>query len=186
MLRLVRGLFFLVVLLVLVVLGAYFYLRMSLPKISGSLTVPGLQESVEITRDKNAVPHIYAKNQADAYFTLGYVHAQDRLWQMEFQRRVGAGKLSEVVGEAALETDKFLRTLSVYHYAEATIPKLSAETKSILESYVAGINTFLQTKRGPLPPEFLILGHTPEPWTVADVLVWAKMMAWMMKFCEQE
>jgi penicillin amidase len=178
MLHLVRGLFFLVVLLILAVLGAYFYLRMSLPKVSGSLTVPGLQESVEVTRDQNAVPHIYAKNQADAYFALGYVHAQDRLWQMEFQRRVGAGRLAEVVGEAALETDKFLRTLSVYHYAEATIPKLSAETRSVLESYVAGINAFLQHKRGPLPPEFLILRHTPEPWTVADVLVWAKMMAW--------
>jgi penicillin G amidase len=178
MLRLVRGLFFLVVLLILAVLGAYFYLRMSLPKMSGSLTVPGLQDSVEITRDKNAVPHIYAKNQADVYFALGYVHAQDRLWQMEFQRRVGAGRLAEVVGEAALETDKFLRTLSVYHYAEATIPNLNAETRGVLESYVAGVNAYLQNRSGPLPPEFLVLRHAPEPWTVTDVLVWAKMMAW--------
>jgi penicillin G amidase len=178
MLALVRGLFFLVVLLVLAVLGAYVYLRMSLPKTSGSLTLPGLQESVEVTRDLNAVPHIYAKNKADAYFALGYVHAQDRLWQMEFQRRVGAGRLAEVVGEAALETDKFLRTLSVYYYAEATIPNLSTETKGVLESYVAGVNSYLQTKRGPLSPEFLMLRHTPEPWKVADVLVWAKMMAW--------
>jgi penicillin G amidase len=181
MLRLVRGLFFLVVFIILAVLGAYFYLRMSLPKLSGSLTVSGLQESVEVIRDQNAVPHIYAKNQADAYFALGYVHAQDRLWQMEFQRRVGAGRLSEVVGEAALGTDKFLRTLSVYHYAEATIPNLSAETRGILESYIAGINAFLGTKSGfftPLAPEFLVLRHTPEPWMVADVLVWQKMMAW--------
>ncbi len=178
MLRLVRGLFFLVVLLLLALLAAYFYLRMSLPKISGSLNMSGLQESVEVIRDKNAVPHIYAKNQSDAYFALGYVHAQDRLWQMEFQRRVGAGRLSEVVGEAALDTDKFLRTLSVYHYAEATIPNLSEEARSILESYVAGINAYLTTKSRPLPPEFLILRHSPEPWTVADVLVWGKMMAY--------
>ncbi len=178
MLRLVRGLFFLVVFLILAVLAAYFYLRMSLPKLSGSLSVPGLQDSVEITRDQHAVPHIYAKSQADAYFALGYVHAQDRLWQMEFQRRVGAGRLAEVVGEAALGTDKFLRTLSVYHYAEATIPNLSVETRGVLESYVAGINAYLQNKSGPLPPEFLVLRHIPEPWTVTDVLVWGKMMAW--------
>jgi penicillin G amidase len=178
MLRLLRGLFFFVLLLILAVLAGYIYLRMSLPKINGSLAIPRLSESVEIIRDQHAVPHIYAKNEADAYFALGFVHAQDRLWQMEFQRRVGAGRLSEVVGEAALETDKFLRTLSVYHYAEAVIPNLSEETRSILESYVAGINSYLQTHRGPMPPEFLILRHTPEPWTVADVLVWQKMMAW--------
>jgi penicillin G amidase len=177
-LRLLRGLFILLVLLILAVLAGFIYLRMSLPKVSGTLTVPGLQESVEVTRDQNAIPHIYASSQADAYFALGYVHAQDRLWQMEFQRRVGAGRLAEVVGGAALETDKFLRTLSVYHYAQATIPKLSEETRGILESYVAGINTYLQTRSGPLPPEFLILRHTPEPWKVADVLVWQKMMAW--------
>jgi penicillin G amidase len=178
MLRLLRGLFIFVVLLVLALLGAYVYLRMSLPKVNGSLTIPGLNESVEIVRDQHAVPHIYAKSEGDAYFALGFVHAQDRLWQMEFQRRVGAGRLSEVVGEAALETDKFLRTLGVYHYAEATIPNLSEETRSVLESYVAGINAYLQTRSGPLPPEFLILRHTPEPWTVADVIVWQKMMAW--------
>jgi penicillin G amidase len=178
MLRFVRGLFIFVILLALALLGAHVYLRMSLPKTSGSLTLSGLQESVEVVRDQHAVPHIYAKSEADAYFALGFVHAQDRLWQMEFQRRVGAGRLSEVVGKAALETDKFLRTLGVYRYAEATIPNLSEETRAILESYVAGINAFLQTRNGPLPPEFLILRHTPEPWRVADVIVWQKMMAW--------
>jgi penicillin G amidase len=178
MLRLLRGFFIFIVLLVLALLGAYVYLRMSLPKVNGSLTIPGLTESVEIIRDQHAVPHIYAQSEADAYFALGFVHAQDRLWQMEFQRRVGAGRLSEVVGEAALETDKFLRTLGVYRYAEATIPNLDEETRTILESYVAGINAHLQTRKGPLPPEFLILRHTPEPWTLADVIVWQKMMAW--------
>lgn len=178
MLRLLRGLFFFVLLLILAVVGAYVYLRMSLPKVNGSLTIPGVSESVEITRDQHAIPHIYAKSEADAYFALGFVHAQDRLWQMEFQRRVGAGRLSEVVGEAALETDKFLRTLGVYHYAKAVIPKLDEGTRNILESYVAGINAYLQTRTGPLPPEFLVLRHTPEPWTVADVIVWQKMMAW--------
>jgi penicillin G amidase len=173
-----RGLFILLVLLMLAVLAGFIYLRMSLPKTNGVVNVPGLQDSVEVVRDQHAVPHIYADSEADAYFALGYVHAQDRLWQMEFQRRVGSGRLSEVVGEAALETDKFLRTLGVYHYAELTIPNLSEETRRVLESYVAGVNAYLTTRSGPLPPEFLILRHTPEPWTMADVLVWQKMMAW--------
>jgi penicillin G amidase len=178
MLRVLRGLFFLVIILFLLGVAGLIYLRLSLPKTNGTLSLPGLKNTVEILRDRNAVPHIYATSKDDAYFALGFVHAQDRLWQMEFQRRIGAGRLAEVVGEAALDTDTFLRTLSVYHYAEAALPKLSEETRSTLESYVLGINTYLQTRKGPLPPEFLILGHTPEPWTATDILVWAKMMAW--------
>ncbi|MGL4610237.1 MAG: penicillin acylase family protein [Trueperaceae bacterium] len=181
MLRMLRGLFFLSVLLVFIILAGIIYLRLTLPKVKGSLAMSGLQDTVEVIRDKNAVPHIYAKHQDDAYFALGYVHAQDRLWQMEFQRRVGAGRLSEVVGEATLETDKFLRTLGVYRYAEASIEKLNPKTRAILEAYVAGINAYIASRESffsPLPPEFLVLQHHPEFWTVADVLVWAKMIAW--------
>ena len=178
MLRVLKGLFFLILFVFLLLIAGFIYLRFSLPKTRGSLNLPGLQNSVEIIRDGHAVPHIYASSKDDAYFALGFVHAQDRLWQMEFQRRVGAGRLSEVVGKAALDTDKFLRTLSVYYYAQAAVEKLSAETKATLEAYVLGINTYLQTRKGPLPPEFLILSHKPEFWTVTDVLVWGKMMAW--------
>ena len=124
------------------------------------------------------MPHIFAKSKEDAYFALGFVHAQDRLWQMEFQRRVGAGRLAEVVGEAALGGDKFLRTLGVYRHAEATVLNLSEEARAAMTAYVNGINTFLKTRNGPLPPEFLILGLEPEPWTLPDVLVWGKMMAY--------
>jgi penicillin G amidase len=173
-----RGLFALVLLVALALAAGFFYLRSSLPRLSGVLELPGLGAPVEVLRDANGVPHIYAAHQADAYFALGVVHAQDRLFQMEFQRRVGAGRLSEVLGEATLSNDRFLRTLSVYHYAAASVAHLDAETLTMLEAYVAGVNAFLETRRGALPPEFLLLGFTPEPWTVPDVLVWAKMMAW--------
>jgi penicillin G amidase len=173
-----RGLFALVLLVALTLAAGFFYLRSSLPRLSGALELPGLGAPVEVLRDANGVPHIYAANQPDAYFALGVVHAQDRLFQMEFQRRVGAGRLSEVLGEATLSTDRFLRTLSVYHYAEASATYLDAETLDMLEAYVAGVNAFLGTRRGALPPEFLLLGFAPEPWTVPDVLVWGKMMAW--------
>ena len=178
MLRLLRGLFFIVALLLLLLVAGFIYLRLSLPKLNGNVKLTGLNSSVEIIRDRYAIPHIYAKSKDDAYFALGFVHAQDRLWQMEFQRRVGAGRLSEVLGTTTLDTDKFLRTLGVYHYAEAAIANMNEETRQALESYCAGINSYLQTRKGPLPPEFLVLGHTPEPWKPADVVVWAKMMAW--------
>ncbi len=178
MTRLFRGMLVLVLLLLLALAAGFVYLRSSLPKVRGSLEVPGLQDMVEVVRDRYAVPHIYAQTPADAYFALGFVHAQDRLWQMEFQRRVGAGRLSEVLGEATLATDTFLRTLSVYRYAEAALDAFSPATLEVLDAYVSGINTFLETRRGALPPEFLVLNFEPEPWTHADVVVWTKMMAY--------
>ena len=170
--------FGLLVVLLLALLGAFFYLRTSLPKVSGTLSLPGLSAPVEVVRDENAVPHIYAQNVEDALFALGFVHAQDRLFQMDFQRRVGAGRLSEVLGSATVETDKFLRTLGVYRSAERTLPHLSAEAQGALAAYSAGVNAFLAEHKGALPPEFLILGYEPEPWQPADSLVWLKMMAW--------
>jgi penicillin amidase len=168
----------LLVALLVLLLGALVYLRSSLPRVRGTVTLPGLSAPVEVVRDRHAVPHIYAESSEDALFALGFVHAQDRLFQMDFQRRVGAGRLSEVLGEATLETDRFLRTLGVYRVAERTLPNLSAETQGALEAYSMGVNAFLEGRRGALPPEFLILGYEPEPWTSADSLVWLKMMAW--------
>ena len=91
--------------------GGYHYLRRSLPQIDGGVTVAGLSAPVEIVRDADAIPHIVAANKLDGLFGLGYAHAQDRLWQMEFQRRIGHGRLSEVLGAATLPQDRFLRTV---------------------------------------------------------------------------
>ena len=175
---LLRGLIGLIAIIVIVLGGGYVWLRGSLPELSGKIAVAGLNGRVEIVRDRHAVPHIYAASVADAAFGLGYAHAQDRLWQMEMSRRVGAGRLSEVVGPPGLGIDRFLRTLSVYHFAESAVAGLDGATRTQLEAYAAGVNSFLETRSGPLPPEFLILGHAPEPWRPADSLVWAKMMAW--------
>ncbi len=177
--RLIGRIVLVLLLLVVVLLaGGFFYLRSSLPKVGGEVTVHGLQGPVEIVRDADAVPHIYAGSHADAVFGLGYVHAQDRLWQMEFQRRVGSGRLSEVIGSTTLSTDRFIRTLGVRQAAESGLEAMSPEARNLLDAYVAGINAFLAQRRGALPVEFLLLGFEPAPFESVDVLVWAKMMAW--------
>ena len=115
----------------------YLYLYRSLPKLRGSETVAGIAAPVEIIRDRDAIPHIYATTRADALFGLGYAHAQDRLWQMEFQRRIGFGRLSEVLGGAALPQDRFLRTVGFGRAARGagtssaltiSFPKLEAKS----------------------------------------------------------
>jgi penicillin G amidase len=158
--------------------GGYLWLRQSLPQVDGEIRVQGLVAPVTVVRDQWAIPHIEAESLEDAAFALGFVHAQDRLWQMEFQRRVGAGRLAEIVGEGALPTDRFMRTLGLHRRAHASFAHLAPATRAWLEAYAAGVNACLKTRRGPLPPEFLILGHHEiEPWTVADSLVWLRVMA---------
>lgn len=168
----------LLLLLVFVAAVGYLWMRQSLPQVDGALTLSGLKAPVEIVRDRHGVPHIYAGSVEDAQFALGFVHAQDRLWQMEMSRRVGNGRMSEILGPATLDADKFLRTLGVRRSAEATLKNLNAETLSLLDAYSAGVNAFLQQRSGPLPPEFLLTGAVPEPWQPGDSLAWIKMMAW--------
>ena len=132
---------------------------------------------MEIVRDADAIPHIFASAKLDALFGLGYVHAQDRLWQMEFQRRIGHGRLSEVFGAATVPQDRFLRTVGFGRAARSAWERLPDDARRQIEAYVAGVNAFLATDP-PLPPEFTLLRFKPEPWTGPDVLVWVKMMAW--------
>ena len=172
--RVVAGL---VVLLLVAGGAAYLYLRSSLPQISGRLSVTGLKAPVRIERDADGVPTIIADNEEDAAFGLGFVHAQDRLFQMELTRRYAAGRLAEIFGPAALPADKQMRVLGLYRLAEQEIPFLSAEVNRVLSAYAAGVNAFLATRRGALPPEFLLLRYSPEPWRVADSLAWGKLMA---------
>jgi penicillin amidase len=143
---LLRVAFAAVVLVVLVVAGGYFYLRQSLPQEDGELRLPGLAKPVEVLRDIYGVPHISAQSFADAIYALGYVHAQDRLWQMEVNRCTAAGRLAEAFGEGALETDRFLRTIGVRRAAEANFKQLDTETRSLLQAYAAGVNAVLGSK----------------------------------------
>ncbi len=171
---------FVLLLLVLAALAAaagYVYLRRSLPNTAGETAVSGLAAPVEILRDRYGIPHIFAQSEQDAHFGLGFAHAQDRLWQMEMNRRVASGRLAEVLGESALETDRFLRTLGVRRAAQANLPRLDEETRRHLDAYAAGVNAFLDT-RPVLPPEFLMLRVAPEPWSALDSVAWGKMKAW--------
>ncbi len=164
-------------LLIAVPLGGYLWLRTSLPQTSGGVRIEGLDGQVEIVRDRWGVPHIFAATDHDAYFALGYVHAQDRLWQMEMNRRIGAGRLSELLGEATLDIDKFQRTLGYYRAASSDYAVLSERSRSALDAYAAGVNAWIGEGRT-LPPEYLLLGAKPEPWSPIDSLVWEKMMSW--------
>src|SRR5437667_2420274 len=135
--------------------GIYLFLRRSLPVIDGDVSVSGLSAPVEIVRDRDAVPHIFASSKADALFGLGYVHAQDRLWQMEFERRVGHGRLSEIFGAAAIPQDRFLRTVGFGRAARSAWDRMPDAAKAQVNAYVAGVNAFISTHHGAkLPPEF--------------------------------
>ena len=172
-----RGALALVVLAAAVAGSGYVWLRGSLPEIDGERTAYGVAAPVEVVRDRHGIPHILARNEEDALFALGYVHAQDRLWQMEMNRRIGAGRLAEVLGAAAVDTDRLLRVLGFYRRAKASLAYLEPEARRQLAAYVNGVNAWLETREGPLPPEFLVVGFEPEPWTEADTVVWARVMA---------
>ncbi|MFQ5954077.1 MAG: penicillin acylase family protein [Kiloniellales bacterium] len=149
----------------------------SLPTVEGRIALSGLGAPVEVRRDANAIPYIKAGSQADAYFALGFVHAQDRLWQMEQQRRLIAGRLSEIFGERTLGSDRFMRTLGLYRAAEWSLAHLSEPVRTALGAYAAGVNAYLDEGRGALAPEFTLLWHSPEPWRPADCLAFGKLMA---------
>jgi penicillin amidase len=154
------------------------YRQASLPTHEGVFIVSGLSAPVTVTRDAQGVPFIAAKTEADALFALGYAHAQDRLWQMEFNRRIGQGRLAEVVGAGALDTDRFMRTLGIYRTAQAIASNLDAETRVMLDAYAAGVNACLETRTGPLPPEFLLTrAPAPARWSATDSVAWSLLMA---------
>jgi penicillin G amidase len=166
-------------LLTVAVIGTYMSVRRSLPTIHGTTTVSGISAPIDIIRDADAIPHIFATTKADALFGLGYAHAQDRLWQMEFQRRIGYGRLCEIFGAAALPQDRFLRTVGFGRAAKAAWDRTPEWAKQQVNAYVSGVNAFLATHHGTaLPLEFSLLRFEPEAWSGPDVIVWVKMMAW--------
>jgi penicillin amidase len=176
---LLKALTVLVALAVVALAAAYLYARQSLPVVNGTIGVAGLSGPVEIVRDADAIPHIFAATKRDGLYALGYVHAQDRLWQMEFQRRVGFGRLSEIFGETTVPQDRFLRTVGYGRAARAAWARTPPGTRAEIDAYVAGVNAFVASHRGrALPPEFTLLGFEPAPFDGADVVVWQKMMAW--------
>lgn len=156
---------------------AFVWIMSSLPRVEGRVPARGMEYSASITRDDSGIPHITARSGHDAYFAMGWIHAQDRLWQMELQRRIGAGRLAEIVGEAGLKSDRFMRTVGLYRLAQGSLAQLDDPTRDALRAYAEGVNAWIDDNRHRLPPEFLLLGFRPEPWNPADSLVWGRMMA---------
>ncbi len=172
-----RGLLLALLLLIVAGVGVWIWQRGSLATLDGDLQLKGLVAPVEVTFDANAIPTIKAESEADALFALGFLHAQERLFQMDFTRRLGAGRLSEVAGAPTVRLDKIMRTLGLYRVAEANVAALGPAGRAALESYSSGVNAYLTQHEGPWPAEFYVLGYDPEPWTPADSLVWGRLMA---------
>lgn len=137
----------------------------ALAQISGRIELAGLAKPVEVIRDKWGVAHIYAQTTEDLFFAQGFVAAQDRLWQMEIWRRTGEGKLAEILGPRAIERDKFARLCRYRGDMEAEWKSYAPDAKQIIESFVRGVNAFIETSRDHLPIEFQLTGIKPEPWT---------------------
>ena len=143
----------------------------------GQIQAAGLNAPVQVRRDASDVTHIEAQSLADAYFALGYVHAQERSWQLEFNRRVMEGALSEVFGATTLDTDRLMRKLGIMRAAQAQWERLPPQSQSLLEAYARGINSFHAESSQALPPEFHILRVKPGEWKPQHSMGWALMMA---------
>lgn len=173
-----RGIAVLLSLLLLAALALWLYSRQVLPVTEGSLSLAGPKAELRIERDAHGIPTIRAGSLEDALFGLGFAHAQDRLWQLETHRRIGSGRLAEAFGEAALDTDRFLRALGVRRAATAQWAKVDGEMRAAVLAYTAGVNAYVGQAMKARPPEFVLLGLQPEPWTPEDTMAWAIMMAW--------
>ncbi len=159
-------------------LVAGIYSQRALPQVQGSLTLAGLPGPVRIERDAMGIPTIHAADARGLAYGLGVAHAQDRLWQLETHKRIGAGRLAEAFGAAALDTDRFLRALGVRRSAQAQWDQLGPASRELLSAYAAGVNDWVRQHLAARPPEFIILGLHPEDWSPVDSLAWATMMAW--------
>lgn len=191
-----RMLIGILIIAVVVAAGGLFYFKSYLPKtvapksfpqIDGEIQVNGLDGEVNIYRDAMGIPHIYATTAHDMFFAQGYVHAQDRFWQMDAWRHIGSGQLSEMFGEGQVETDAFLRTLGWRKTAEAEWDQLDPDSRAILQSYTDGVNAYLKDHTDTaLSLEYAVLGllspdYVIEPWEPVHSLTWGKAMAWDLR-----
>ncbi len=146
------------------------------PIVNGSMRLDGLDAPVEVIRDKWGVPHIYANSLNDLYFAQGFVHGQDRLFQMDIYRRLASGRLAEIIGKSVLDSDRSMRTLMLSEIARQQAGMQSPENHAYMESYASGVNAFIRSKRWPL--EYQLLRVRPDFWSVIDTITWSKFMSW--------
>lgn len=167
-------------LIVLVTLGLLFngLTKKSFYEESGVMKVKGITSRVNIYKSELGVSKIFADNESDMYFTLGYTHAQDRLWQMDLGRRVAQGRLSEILGQDVLDFDIMFRTLGIDKTASKLFDKLSPKSKEILASYCRGVNYFIEQNSSRLPLEFDILNYKPDEWKPEHSLMLIRLIGW--------
>lgn len=193
---LTRGLIGLIVLALVLAAGGAYYFKghlpntvapRSFPQTEGEIALEGLDGQVDIYRDPMGVPHIYASTRNDLFFAQGYVHAQERFWQMDTWRHIGSGTLSEMFGGSQVETDAFLRTLGWRRTAELEYTRLGDEERAIIDAYTKGVNAYIKDRGATaLSLEYAILGllspdYVIEPWTPVHSLTWGKAMAWDLR-----
>lgn len=173
-----------ILLMILMITGAFIWLYTHSPDIDSTFHCEYLQEKVRVIRDKWGVPHIEARNGKDAYFAYGFTLAQDRLFQMEMERRAARGELAEIIGPSLLEEDKINRLLLFRHTAEEYLTKnekkIDPQALKLLDAFLAGVNYFIETQ--PLPPEFTLLGITPRKFTRLDSLSMSNYMGYLLSF----
>lgn len=178
------------VIIAIAVAGAMFLtwtVQRSFPQTSGTVTLSGLDESVTVQRDDQGIPTITASNTDDLFFAQGFVHAQDRFFEMDFRRHVTSGRVAEMFGESQVQTDKFLRTLGWRNVAEQEVAALDDTARGYYEAYADGVNAYLSSRSGAeLSLEYAVLGiqnpdYEPEPWEPADSVAWLKAMAWDLR-----
>jgi penicillin amidase len=160
--------------------GGYLWWTRGLPQTSGAVTLKGLGGETRVIRDAYGVPHIFAPAMSDAMRVLGYLHAQDRMFQMDITRRVSEGRLAEIIGPDGLRFDRLFRTIDLAGHARKSLSALSPEARAQLDAYAAGVNAWLSESGQALPVEYAILGFTPEPWKPEDSILWGKAMAWKL------
>jgi penicillin amidase len=173
--------------IVAVLVAGVVVVRKSFPQTEGEIRVPGLGAEVEVLRDAQGVPQIYADTAHDLFYAQGFVQAQDRFYEMDVRRHITAGRLSEMLGEDALDTDKFIRTMGWRRVAEEELSLLDPETLTYLEAFSDGVNAYIETHSpSEMSLEYSVLAlngldYAPEDWTPADSVAWLKAMSWDLR-----
>ena len=168
-------------LVIIFIVGGYIFynsLLESLPKYEGELKAPSLKSEVKIYFDSLAVPCVFAEDDEDVAFTLGYLHASERMFSMDMIRRAGEGRLSEIFGQETLPFDKMFRTVGLSRTAKMIMANMSPEALKLLEAYSRGVNFYLKEKKNKYPVEFDVLGYQPEEWKPEHSVIVIRMMAW--------
>ncbi|MFZ1730919.1 MAG: penicillin acylase family protein [Bacteroidota bacterium] len=168
----------LMIIMIIGALGLYHIMTKSLPTIEGEESIAGVSAEVQIIRDPAGIPHIIAESEYDAYVAAGYVHAQDRLWQMDIMRRYGMGRLSEVLGAETVPIDRLMRTIGLTQLADSLLRTVSGQTRKILQAYTKGVNAYIREMAGRYPIEFDLLQYSPEEWKPVHSLIVARLMGW--------